>query len=80
MRENGSMLRKNGVHLGRPALVLRSPSLLRYDVQFDDGEIQKNVRHTHVEPPPLPPDLLHLRRGEIQAPPLPAGPVPVEGR
>ena len=52
--------------VGRPALVLRSPSLLRYDVQFDDGEIQKNVRHTHVEPPPLPPDLLHLRRGEIQ--------------
>ena len=39
--------------VGRPALVLRSPSLLRYDVQFDDGEIQKNVRHTHVEPPPL---------------------------
>ena len=30
------------------------------------GEIQKNVRHTHIEPPPLPPDLLHLRRGEIQ--------------
>ena len=53
--------------VGRPALVLRSPSLLRYDVQFDDGEIQKNVRHTHIEPPPLPPDLLHLRRGEIQA-------------
>ena len=52
--------------VGRPALVLRSPSLLRYDVQFDDGEIQKNVRHTHIEPPPLPPDLLHLRRGEIQ--------------
>jgi hypothetical protein len=23
--------------VGRPALVLRSPSLLRYDVQFDDG-------------------------------------------
>ena len=48
--------------------MLRSPSLLRYDVQFDDGEIQKNVSHTHVEPPPLPPDLLHLRRGEIQRP------------
>jgi hypothetical protein len=25
--------------VGRPALVLRSPSLLRYDVQFDDGAI-----------------------------------------
>jgi hypothetical protein len=25
--------------IGRPALVLRSPSLLRYDVQFDDGAL-----------------------------------------
>ena len=47
--------------VGRPALVLRSPSLLRYDA-IRRRQIQKNVRLHARRAPPLPPDLLHLRR------------------
>lgn len=50
----------------RAGVVIRTPGLLRYDVQYDDGEVELRVRHTQIEDPPLPPDLLHRRRGEIQ--------------